>query len=237
MKKEKPVKIIIKGEKYSDDSKGLFMLQKIHLLKLIYIFDDYKRIRKIKSPSFQVKEIKGELLFGTSKEGENWMRKQVYGETILFQSISLIQKLCRDWFLLGLIYSKNGLKHFKNKEIKIGEIIGSKNAKLTIAESIIKKINFNDVEEIHKNFEKIFSIKLFRKEKDRKKITQIMKHRHIIGHNAGLTDKKFLFGKKYTLEEINLYPNISLKNLEFLINFIDDRISEISKKMKHLCEK
>ncbi|MBU2052727.1 MAG: hypothetical protein KJ721_00625, partial [Nanoarchaeota archaeon] len=148
MKKEKKIQkiiLLIKGEDKERDLNAVEFLQMIHLLKLHYIWDDYKKIKRIKNPKYEVKKIEEEFLLGTSKAGENWMRKQVYGETILFQGISFFQKVCKDWFQIGLIYSPKRLNHFKEKEIKIGAILEKENLRLGISELIIEKINFNDI--------------------------------------------------------------------------------------------
>ena len=229
------ISLEINGNDKESDLRAVWLLHWVHLLKLYYLLDDYKKIETAKSAKFakyEVKEIGGETVFGTSKIGEDLMRKQAYAEAILFQGVSLFEKICKDWFQMGLIYCPNRMNHFKEREIKLGDILGDQNFKLKISELIINKIKFEEPKESEKYFKKVFGVSLLKDTKSLKKIEKIIKHRHIIAHNSGLTDKKFCIEQNINLEDLNNMVDIPLRDLNYFLRFLNGTIGLLSKEIR-----
>lgn len=212
--------------------KGEQLKQYIQYMKIGILYEEFKKIqlRGKMAFAFHVKEQEdGQLgLFTKNKKTSNALTKQAYGESLVSLSTSLFEKSCKDWFKLGLRFSKKRLNHFKEKEIKVKEIISNEDYCEGIIEELVERIKFLDLDETEKYFKRVFGITLFKKTKDKIELKKFLNLRHLVAHNCSFVDKKYL--KKSNLEHSNkggLYF-INKKFLEEGIGLIQGTINKFS---------
>lgn len=156
-------------------------------------------------------------------------KKQTFSELLIVSGISLFEKCCRDWFMLGLKYTPHRMKPF-NKKINLIEIIESNDPKDTIIQKIIEEINFQNVRISSEKFKEVFGINIFENREEKYALEKYINHRHIISHNCGYIDFSYIKKTGRTEEHLDSIPFLTDNDLEDFTNLIYDIITRIAMK-------
>lgn len=79
--------------------------------------------------------------------------------------MALFEMSCKEWFYQGLCFSEKRLNHFRNKEVKVEDLIESSDFKDNFIKTLIDKIKFLDLDSCEKEYKKVFGFNLFEKKK------------------------------------------------------------------------
>lgn len=187
------IKIINHAKKEEQD---LFLRCHMDLMKIGYVLMHCQTfpLGDVKSIKIRGSVIPAPNEMGTFiiEKNEPLLVRQTFSELFIMAGISVFERYCKEWFAWGLKYSPTRLNSYSNESVKFYEILKSKDVKQALINIIIKDIKFQDIEECNKEFKKVFGFKIFNNIKDTHKFKKYLNHRHIISHNCGYIDIKYL---------------------------------------------
>lgn len=125
------------------------------------------------------------------------------------------------------------LNPHSDKDIKIRRIIEcGLDLKDDIGKLIVEKIKFQQLKQVNEHYEKTFGFKPLSK-KNIKNINKILQMRHVIVHNSGYIDKKYLSNVKSKLREgqlLVIHRDELLRIIDYVEKIVSDVESQLSQK-------
>jgi len=155
----------------------------------------------------------------------------VYTEQALVVTVSASEIYFKDRLAYTIQNDSRILKRFLEKEIKVKRIVETGlDLSKEIGNLIVENINFQDLDEIRKIYEKVYGFEPFTKE-ELKSLEIIFAVRHLIVHRAGIVDHKFV---SETEADYKIGQRIYFERAQILqmIEFVNETITKIDAKIE-----
>lgn len=149
----------------------------------------------------------------------------VYTEQALVSAVSASEVYFKDKLAYAIQNDSRLLNHYMDRQIKVRRIL---DAGLNLSEDIgiliVENMNFQILDEIQKEYKKLFGFEPFTKD-ELKKLKEIFAIRHVIVHKSGIVDhffisetgsdypigKRFFFKRNEILQMIEFIEKIVIK--------------------------
>jgi hypothetical protein len=169
-----------------------------------------------------------ELLFTSVETGMS--AYFVYTEQALVSSVSSMEVYFKDRLIASINKDKRLLLPFSEKQISVGRIVDYElDLESNISKLIVERMNLQDLEEVRKNYKKIYGFYPFTKEQ-LERLEFIFNSRHIIIHNSGFVDHEISYKKKSFFSGQRIY--FERKEIIDMIQFINKLIIELDSKIE-----
>ena len=154
----------------------------------------------------------------------------VYTEQALVSAVSAMEVYFKDRLIASINRDKRLLNPFSEKQVSVGRIIDFQlELDPNIGGLIVEKLNLQDLEEVRKNYKKIYGFYPFTKnELDR--LEFIFNSRHIIIHNSGFVDREISYKNKSFSPGQRIF--FDRKEIIDMIRFINELIIGLDSKIE-----
>lgn len=159
----------------------------------------------------------------------------VYTEQALVSAVSASEVYFKDTLAYAIQNDNRLLNRYLDKEIKVKRIL---NAGLNLSDNIgvliVENMNFQILEEVQKEYKRVFNFEPFTKD-DLKKLKEIFAIRHLIIHKSGIVDHLFISetGLDYQIGTRLFFKRDEiLERIEFIEGIVTKIDSTLNEKLK-----
>lgn len=157
----------------------------------------------------------------------------VYTEQALVSAVSASEVYFKDRLAYAIQNDKRLLNRYLDREIKVKRIL---DAGLILSEDIgiliVENMNFQILDDVQKEYKKVFGFEIFTKE-ELKKLKEIFAIRHVIVHKSGIVDHLFISenGLDYKVGDRLFFEREKiLQMIEFIEKIVTKIDSQLSPK-------